>query len=183
MKSIRAMFVSMLAVAIYANAEPPNSKVPGYDLKLRSPLIGADGALPVEFTGDGDGVNPPLTWTRGPKGTKSYAVIMHHVDREGVTKWYWTLYNIPATVTAIPRDNRDIGQVGTNSINGEVGYAPPHSKGPGTKVYTLTLYALSKSLKLAVPNEQVSRNTLLTAMKGAILAQSSLRVTYSRSGD
>ena len=45
----------------------------------------------------GENVSPALSWTNPPEGTKSYTVIMHHIDPEGKTKWYWTLYNIPGT--------------------------------------------------------------------------------------
>ncbi len=53
-----------------------------------------------------------------------------------------------------------------------LGYAPPHSKGPGDKTYILTLYALSAPLKISVPAAQVTRDVLLAAMKDKILASS-----------
>jgi len=56
--------------------------------QLRSPAFIDGGVLPIEFTGDGEGISPPLAWTAGPPGTKGYALIMSHVDREGRTKWY-----------------------------------------------------------------------------------------------
>ena len=63
---------------------------------LRSPAFTNGGSLPVEYTGDGASITPPLEWSSPPAGTKAYAVIMHHIDPQGITKWYWTLYNIPA---------------------------------------------------------------------------------------
>ena len=147
---------------------------------LRSSAVQDGGALPVEFTGDGKGSTLPLEWSRPPAGTKSYAVIMHHVDPEGKTKWYWTLYNIPPELTGLPMDVQGIGTLGSNSINREIAYAPPHSKGPGAKTYTLTLYAVSEMLKITAPAAQVSRDFLLAAMKGKVLAKAELRVVYSR---
>ena len=149
---------------------------------LRSPAFADGGRLPVEYTGDGASVTPPLEWNSPPNGTKAFAVIMHHIDPQGKTKWYWTLYNIPANVRSLPADAHGVGTLGNNSINDRVGYAPPHSKGPGDKTYILTLYALSSPLEMAVPAAEVTRDVLLAAMKDKILASSELKVIYARQG-
>ena len=70
--------------------------------------------------------------------------------------------------------------MGNNSINRELGYAPPHSKGPGAKIYILTIYALSAPPHLTVSPAEVNREVLLAAMKGKILASSELPVVYAR---
>ena len=147
---------------------------------LQSSAFSNGGRLPQEFTGDGAAATPPLEWSAPPAGTKCYALIMHHVDPEGKTKWYWTLYNIPADVSALPRNVQGIGTLGNNSVNSRIGYAPPHSKGPGDKTYVLTLYALSAPLQPAVAPAQVTRDVLLAAMKGRVLASSELPVVYAR---
>jgi len=146
---------------------------------LRSSAVAADGALPAEFTGDGDSSTLPLEWSGAPADTKSYALIMHHIAPDGI-KWYWTLYNLPATVHSLPKNVQGIGTLGGNSVNNRIGYAPPHSKGPGPKTYILTVYALSVPPQLDVPSSRVNRDQLLAAMKGHILATAELRVTYSR---
>jgi phosphatidylethanolamine-binding protein (PEBP) family uncharacterized protein len=104
---------------------------------------------------------------------------MHHLAPDG-TKWYWILYDIPANVMQLPKNVQGIGKLGNNSINGKTVYAPPHSKGPGAKTYTLTVYALSAAPALAVPPAQVSRDVLLAAMKDRILASAELHVVYTR---
>ena len=40
----------------------------GGSFVLRSPAVGDGGALPKEFTGDGDGATPPLEWSGAPAG-------------------------------------------------------------------------------------------------------------------
>ena len=152
------------------------------NLKLECPVVGSDGMLPVEFTGDGAGISPPLSWTGAPQGTKAYAIIMHHIDPEGKIKWYWTLYNIPHTTASLPKNVKGVGIFGSNSVNRQIGYAPPHSKGPGPKTYVITLYALSQPLEIKLPPEQVNRDILLEAMKEKVLTSSEIRVVYSRSG-
>ena len=115
-----------------------------------------------------------------PAGTKSFALVMHHIPPDGRVKWYWVLYNIPAATTGLPKNVRDVGLLGNNSINGRTGYAPPHSKGPGPKTYVYTIYALSSPVTIDVDPSQVSRDVLLAAMKDKILASAELRVVYSR---
>ena len=134
--------------------------------------------LPVEFTGDGDGISPPLQWNDAPAGTKGYALIMDHVTPDGDRKWYWTVYDIPASALSLPKNVTDIGKLGTG-FKGEIGYEPPMSKGPGAKTYVITLYALSEPLKVA---GMPGREELLAAMNGKVLANSSLRVVNASSG-
>ena len=148
---------------------------------LHSPVV-TNGVLPMEFTGDGESATPPLDWNGAPAETKSYAVIMHHLDPEGKTKWYWTLYNIPADIRHLPKNVKGIGTLGNNSVNRQVGYAPPHSKGPGPKTYILTVYALASPVQISLPPAEVSRAVLLAAIKDKILDSAELKVAYDRTG-
>ena len=136
----------------------------------------------MEFTGDGAAATLPLEWIGAPAGTKSFAVVMHHLDPEGKAKWYWTLYNLPAGTTSLAKNVSGVGTLGNNSVNGRTEYAPPHSKGPGAKTYIYTVYALSAPVKLDLPPSQVSRDVLLAAMQGSILATAEMKVVYTRLG-
>jgi Raf kinase inhibitor-like YbhB/YbcL family protein len=147
---------------------------------LTSSAVNDGGALPVEFTGDGASATLPLEWRHAPRGTKSYALIMHHVAPDMI-KWYWILYNIPPDVQALPKNVQGAGIVGTNSVNHQTIYAPPHSKGPGKKTYIITLYALDAFINPGAP-ETVTRDMLLQAMDGHILGKAELHVTYDRTG-
>jgi formylglycine-generating enzyme required for sulfatase activity/phosphatidylethanolamine-binding protein (PEBP) family uncharacterized protein len=149
---------------------------------LTSPEVAQGGALPKDYTGDGTSATLPLGWIGAPAGTNSYALVLHHVDPQGVIKWYWTLYNIPAEVRQLPRNVKGVGTLGNNSINGRAEYAPPHSQGPGPKQYTFTVYALSSAPQLNVAPAQVSREVLLAAIKDRVLASAELRVVYTRDG-
>ncbi|MCX7428946.1 MAG: SUMF1/EgtB/PvdO family nonheme iron enzyme [Planctomycetia bacterium] len=150
---------------------------------LRSSEVADGGTLPTEFTGDGASATLPLAWTGAPAGTKGYAIIMHHIDPEGNAKWYWILYNIPATVQRLPKNARGVGTLGNNSVNERTEYAPPHSKGPGPKTYIYTVYALSAPPQLTVPPTEVNRDVLLAAMKDGILGSAELQVVYTRQGE
>ena len=166
-----------------AAREPASAASKAGSMVLRSPVVVAGAELPVEYTGDGAGISPPLEWSGAPAATQAFAVIMHHVDPEGRTKWYWTLYNLPAEQRALPANAQGVGVLGNNGINRRLGYAPPHSKGPGAKTYTLTLYALSAPLRLGVPPSEVNREVLLQAMQGLVLAEAELKFVSTRQSD
>jgi Raf kinase inhibitor-like YbhB/YbcL family protein len=147
--------------------------------RLTSPEVVDGGTLPKDYTGDGSAATLPLEWAGAPAGTKSFALIMHHVAPDQ-TKWYWILCNIPATTMKLPKNVRGVGTLGTNSVNDRTEYAPPHSKGPGAKTYVYTVYALSAPVQLDVKPADVNRDVLLAAMKDKILASAELKVVYTR---
>ena len=154
---------------------------PASTFVLRSPVIAPGGAIPREYTGDGAGVSPPLEWSGAPAGTKSFALVMHHFPHEGeAARWYWVVWNIPADAKSLAKGVKGVGVTGTNCVNRDLAYAPPHSKGPGAKKYTLTLYALSSAPDLKVPASQVNRDVLLAAIKDRTLASAELSFTYDR---
>jgi formylglycine-generating enzyme required for sulfatase activity/phosphatidylethanolamine-binding protein (PEBP) family uncharacterized protein len=152
---------------------------PNSSFILRSAAVTNGGTLPAEFTGDGSSATLPLEWTGAPAEAKSYALIMHH-EAPDQTKWYWILYNIPADVQSLPKNVRDVGTLGNNSVNERTEYAPPHSKGPGAKTYIYTLYALSAPPQITIPPAEVNREVLLGAMRDKVLATAELSVIYAR---
>jgi phosphatidylethanolamine-binding protein (PEBP) family uncharacterized protein len=105
-------------------------------------------------------------------------------------KWYWTVYNIPAQASGIDSGSKakqSVGLFGSNTVNDRNEYAPPCSKGPGQKVYTFHLYALSKFLDIdstapvsAPVSASVSAIMLRQSMQGFILDSDSLTVSFER---
>jgi Raf kinase inhibitor-like YbhB/YbcL family protein len=147
---------------------------------LTSSEVEEGGALPKEYTCDGSSATLPLAWSGAPEGTKSFAVIMHHIPGPNDSHWYWVVYNIPANVTSLEKNSTGIGILGNNSVNDKTQYAPPCSKGPGEKVYMYTVYALSAEPQFTVPASDVSRDVLLDAIQDITLASAALNVTYTR---
>ena len=150
------------------------------NFSLQSSAVINGGALPAEFTGDGAGSTLPLVWTGTPAGTKSYALVMDHLAPGNVMKCYWTMWDIPASVTRLPKNAQGIGKLGPG-FKGQIGYEPPHSQGPGPKTYVLTVYALSAPAQLNQPAREVTREVLLAAIKDSILDSAELKVVYDRS--
>ncbi len=177
----------------------PAPKVEASGFTLTSPAVGVDGKLPAEYTCDGASISPPLAWTKPPAGTKSFAVTMHHIpgpprpgDKPGSPSEdkhvYLVLYNIPATATLLDKaltkareGPSSAWRWGVNTVNRRAEYAPPCSKGPGDKKYTLTVYALSKEPTIAPADKRgATMDELLAAIKDTTLGTATLDVTYAR---
>ncbi|MFZ4723620.1 MAG: YHYH protein, partial [Phycisphaerales bacterium] len=138
----------------------------------------AQGLLDPKYTCDGDSVSPPFEWSDLPKGTRSLALVVHHIAPGNDTHVYAVNWGIPATSKSIAAGQR-VGSWGTNTVNGRAEYAPPCSKGPGTKLYVATLYALGAEPKLA-SGSKVTRADLLEAIQGNTLGSASIDLKYAR---
>lgn len=135
--------------------------------------------LPKLYTCDSLGISPALSWKGIPKGTQSFAITMYHIAKDGERHVYMVLYNIPASITAIPDGVNQIGIYGNNSMNKIRGYAPPCSKGPGPKEYIITVSALSEMCSVAT-STGMTLTELELWMKSTTLSKAILPVTYSR---
>ncbi len=162
------------ALASPSSGEPPVSKSTAF--AVSSSVIGTDGRIPAEFTCDGQSASPPIQWKDAPAGTKSFALSLWHTapDQE---KSYWLVYNIPATVDHLDKNDKKTGTVGLNDKK-KAAYDPMCSKGPGVKTYHITIYALSSEVKLDRGSD--NRENFLKAIKGIKLAEKTLDFQYER---
>lgn len=140
------------------------------------------GTMPADYTCDGAGATLPMTWSNVPAGTKEFALLMTTLPGDGTTKWNWVLYNIPANVTSLAKDSFLVGTTGVGSDGPGTVYNPPCSQGPGAKLYTFTLYALSAAPSFNVAANQVNGKTVTDAIAGITLASASLNLNYTRTG-
>ena len=166
-----------------AASTPPMLITPKHsgNMTLTSPALKDGDALPDEFNGNGEGATLPLEWKGAPEGTQSYALVMDHIDRDGILKTYWTLYDIPASVTSLPKNVKGIGKLG-GTWKRDASYVPPHSAGGAKQTYTLHLYALPAAPQFDGA-EIVTREQLLTKIKDSILDSAEFHVTYQRPRD
>jgi len=84
------------------------------------------------------------------------------------------------TFTLTSPAGADGGTLGVGSDGPQAAYQPPCSQGPGAKLYTFTLYALSASPSLPVPANQVTGAVLSSAIATITLGSASLRLNYTR---
>lgn len=154
-------------------------------LNLTSSAFENDGTIPEKYTGDGDNVSPPLSWSLAPDGTKSFALICDDPDAPGATWVHWVIYNIPADVSELPEAVADEAELsspkgalqGTNDFveNQYGGPAPP--PGPAHR-YFFKIYALDTMIDL--DSSSATKDELLSAIEGHILASGELIGKYGR---
>lgn len=137
------------------------------------------GAIPGEFTCDGDDVNPPLEIVGIPDGTESLVIIVDDPDAPVGTWDHWVEFDISSGPGSfqVARDTGPLGTQGINSWNleGYRGPCPPEGDDPHT--YHFRIHALDGPLDLP---DGVDGETVQTAMEGRVVASVELTGTYSR---
>jgi Raf kinase inhibitor-like YbhB/YbcL family protein len=151
------------------------------EIKITSSAFSEGDMIPKRYTCDSEDVSPDLAWSGIPQGTKSIALICDDPDAPMGTWVHWVLFNLPAESTelpaAIPSDKTlSNGAVHGKNDFGRLGYGGPCPPG-GTHRYYFKLYALDTQLNLA---SGITKNQLLDAMEGHILAQGQLMGKYKR---
>jgi Raf kinase inhibitor-like YbhB/YbcL family protein len=149
----------------------------------------------------GQNISPALQWSNVPAGTKSLALQVYDPDAPtGSGFWHWTVYNIPADVSAMARGagnsaatlppgafggNTDFVDTGATGGNGNYG-GPCPPVGDKPHRYIFTLFAL------AVPQVEVAGGVPKSGSAGlygfvlnkgvgpALLGKASFTATYGR---
>lgn len=147
---------------------------------LTSSAAQNNGTLPAAFTCDGTGSTLPLAWSGAPAGTAEYAILLSTIPAPGQLKYDWVLYHIPATTTSLAQDSFLVGTTGVGDDGPGATYDPPCSSGPGAKLYTVTIYALSAAPTFSVPANQVTGEMVASAISSLTTATASLNVSYTR---
>ncbi|PIR84050.1 YbhB/YbcL family Raf kinase inhibitor-like protein [Candidatus Kaiserbacteria bacterium CG10_big_fil_rev_8_21_14_0_10_51_14] len=152
-------------------------------LILTSSAFRDGGVIPARFTCDGEEVNPPLSISGVPEGTKTLALIMDDPDvpkallPDGVFD-HWILFNIPPETHEIAA-GVTVGITGISGAgkNEYIGPCPPVQYEPSEHRYFFTLYALDTTLPLLVGS---SKREVFAAMQGHMLARAELMGKYKR---
>jgi Raf kinase inhibitor-like YbhB/YbcL family protein len=170
-----------------ANAAPPPP------MKLTSNGI-ADGVqIAARYTcSDPQAISPGLKWTDAPRGTESFALIVHDMEprpRKGNDDiLHWMVWDMPATASQLPEgvlsNTVDLPD-GSRQSNGNpgqggiLGYRPPcpPQNVPVPHHYAFEVFALDQRLNLA---SGATRADVMRAMDGHILGHASLVAVLSR---
>jgi Raf kinase inhibitor-like YbhB/YbcL family protein len=136
------------------------------------------GQVPEKHTQAGEEVSPPLSWSNVPAGVVTFVLVVHDLDAASGggagDLLHWMLWNIPATVTALPEGVPAASQLpdGTRQISA----TGPSYRGPGAPRsgvahhYVFELYALDAALDVpavgASPAE--TRAAVMAAMAGHV---------------
>ncbi|MGB9601248.1 MAG: YbhB/YbcL family Raf kinase inhibitor-like protein [Limisphaerales bacterium] len=154
----------------------------GKIMQLKSSAFANGQPIPVKYTGQGKDISPPLEWSDAPAGTKSFAIISDDPDAPVGVWVHWVIYDIPANVTKLDENvptKETLPTGAKQGINdfGNVGYGGPMPPPGKPHRYFFKLYALDTVLNL---KPRASKQQLLRAMQGHILAQAELMGTYQR---
>jgi Raf kinase inhibitor-like YbhB/YbcL family protein len=157
-------------------------------VKITSSAFADNGAIPTKYTcesGSEMGVSPPLAWEGVPAGAKSLVLIVDDPDapdpaQPKMTWVHWVLFDLPATTTGLAEDvPRDALPAGTGE--GQNDWKRPGWGGPcppiGRHRYFFKLYALDAPLG---PLAGATKDTVMKAMEGHVLAQAQLVGTYQK---
>lgn len=143
-------------------------------MTLTSSAFLNEAAIPDRYTCKGGDLNPPLSITGIPEGTKSLALIVF--DPHGVVgPWvHWVVFNIPPETTEIVENSVP----GVQALNdfGNFYYGGPCLADQKVHRFVFTVYALSAVLTDVT--EGATKDTLEKAMVGKILAKAELAGTY-----
>ena len=150
--------------------------------EIKSSAFNNGSAIPSKYTCDGQDVSPPLNWSGAPSGTKSFALIADDPDAPVGTWVHWVAWNIPATAAGLKEALEKNAALTDGTRQGlsdfkRAGYGGPCPPS-GTHRYMFKLYALDTVIDL---DQTTTKAKLETAMKGHVLAQTTLMGTYSRS--
>lgn len=150
------------------------------DMELASSAFQNRENIPSIYTGEGDDISPPLSWSNAPDGTRSFALFCHDPDAPLVTPGaygfvHWVLYNIPASVTQLTEDdNSYTGGVNSFGRNGYGGPMPP--QGHGIHHYFFWILALDSESDL---EPGLTMEQLLKEIEPSVIGMNRLVGTYS----
>jgi len=151
------------------------------NLDIKSTAFGEGDLIPKQYTCDGADVSPQLSWSQPPEGTGSMVLICDDPDAPMGTWVHWVLYGLsPDTLEIsenIPDDREVLGGAkhGVNDFH-KYGYGGPCPPG-GTHRYFFKLYAVDTVVDL---DPGATKDEVLDAIKGHVLAQGQLMGRYSR---
>nr|MDB5265055.1 Raf kinase inhibitor-like protein YbhB/YbcL family [Parcubacteria group bacterium] len=153
-------------------------------MKITSTAFEEGGAIPSEYTCDGDRLlSPALQVEDVPEGARFLALIADDPDvpkalmPEGVFT-HWVLFNIPADTEEIP-EGETVGTPGANGRGDKhyTGPCPPTDHEPSEHRYFFKLYALDSMLDIP---EGSTRETVENAMEGHVIETAELIGRYKR---
>jgi len=181
----RILFIWFVFTILLTSCSATQTATPEADmsLELKSDAFVNGQSIPAKYSCIGKNISPALTWNDPPAGTQSFALIVDDPDAPVGTWVHWVLFNIPADERSLPEDLPVTGKnVDPNAIyfgknsSGNTRYDGPCPPS-GTHRYYFKLYALDSLVNL-LPG--ATKDELLKAMQGHILAQGELMGTFSK---
>jgi hypothetical protein len=147
-------------------------------IQVTSEAFDDGGPIPKKYSGEGDNVSPPLSWSGVPEEAVELAVTCSDPDAPRPEPYvHWVLWGIPAGQDGLPEDQAKNAKQGTNSAGGTGYTGPMPPEGHGTHHYEFRVIALDDSIELA---QGAGADDLVRAMEGHILEEATIVGTYER---
>ncbi len=156
-------------------------------IKITSSAFKDGEQIPKKYTGEGDDVSPPLSWSDLPEGTQELVLICDDPDAPKETWVHWVIYKLPANLTGLPEGiprqprlkNPPGALQGRNSWpKDNIGYRGPlPPPGHGVHHYHFKLYALEAKLVIEPGQDE---STVLREFEEHVLGKGDLVGTYQR---
>ena len=170
------IFLSVLLAGLLLSGE-------AFGLELKSSAFNEGDTISLKYTGKGENISPPLSWSDVPKGTKSFVLIMDDPDAPMGSWIHWVAYDIPSTVTGLGEGILqdallpDGTKQGINSFRW-TGYGGPNPPPGKPHRYVFSLYAVDIVLEGIPP--AANKGIVLRAIQGHVLGMASLMGTFGR---
>lgn len=176
-----AILVALCGAAC-SRAEAPEGKGNAMAIKLTSTAFAEGQPIPVKHTGQGEDISPALLWSEIPSGTKSLALICDDPDAPVGTWVHWVIWNIPPETPGLAEAVPQKAELPSGARQGmndfrKMGYGGPMPPPGNAHRYYFKIYALGIQPDLKAG---ATKDKLLAAMKGHILAEGQLMGTYQR---
>ncbi len=135
-------------------------------------------SLPVRCTADGEGIAPPLRWTKPSADTRSLVLVCEDPDAPMPEPYvHWLVYAIPPDIDTLDSATLSACRQGENSKL-QPGYTPAAPPpGHGLHHYHFQLFALDSLITLAWG---AGRTKLFEAMLGHVIDWGELVGIYER---
>lgn len=151
-------------------------------IQITSQAFAEGKPIPTRHTCDAENVSPPLAWANLPAGTVSLALINDDPDAPGRTWVHWVIFNLPPEPAALPEGVPASETLASKAIQGKndfgrIGYGGPCPPRGTPHRYFFKFYALDSTLNL---RPGATKQDVLRAMEGHILAEGQLMGTYQR---
>jgi Raf kinase inhibitor-like YbhB/YbcL family protein len=167
---------SLLLLGLGCGAADLRPAVPeGRDIAsitLTSRSFGNNAAMPIDFTCDGKGVSPQLSWSSPPEGTQSLHLLLEDSDAASHTQWI--VFDLPPETTSLP-EGVDVGSLGGKlgaNASSDVGYGGPCP--PRGELHRYVFHVFAADTKTLGLPEGSRRQAFDNALSGHLIGEGTL---------
>lgn len=147
-------------------------------IKLTSPAFADHAEIPRRYTGEGENISPPLTWTAAPEGTAELLLLCEDPDAPRGSFLHWLVTGIDPWTGGVEEGQTPHGGRSWPNGFGDTGWGGPMPPpGHGSHRYFFRLYALAQPVRL---HDRPTVDAVHGAVRDMELASGTLVGTYQR---